>query len=153
MTKVLFVCHGNICRSPMAEFVFQRIVEDRRLAHLYAADSRATTREEIGCGIYPAAARELKRRGIKVGPHAAMQMTMEEYREFDLVIGMDEENMRDLMRMTGRDPLGKLRRLMDYTDRPGEVEDPWYTGRFDKVYDDIYEGCTGLLDALQEGRA
>ena len=153
MKKILFVCHGNICRSPMAEFVFKSLVKDNQLSHKYDCDSRATTQEEIGNGIYPAAKRELFRRGIKIGEHSASQMTKRDYEEFDLVVGMDDENMRDLMRMTGKDPSGKLRRLMDYTDTPGEVSDPWYTGKFERAYDDILKGCTCLLKALEEGRA
>lgn len=153
VTKVLFVCHGNICRSPMAEFVFKKLVKEEKLSYKYDADSRATTREEIGNGIYPQAARELFRRGVKAGEHSASQMTTADYREFDLIVGMDNENMRDLMRMTGKDPDNKLRRLMDYTDTPGEVSDPWWTGRFERAYDDIFKGCTYLLKALEEGRA
>ena len=153
MIKILFVCHGNICRSPMAEFVFRMLVKEKGMEKEFLIDSRATTDEEIGNGIYPAAARELYRRGVKMGEHAAQQITMAEYKGFDLVICMDDENMRDLMRMTGRDPLGKIHMLMDYTSRPGEVSDPWYTGKFSMVYDDIYEGCTGLLNAITEGRA
>lgn len=153
VAKILFVCHGNICRSPMAEFVFKMLVKEKNLSYKYDCDSRATTREEIGNGIYPAAKRELNRRGVKMGEHAASQMTQKDYEEFDLIVGMDDENMWDLMRMTGKDPLRKLRRLMDYTDTPGEVSDPWYTGKFERAYDDIYLGCTCLLKALEEGRA
>lgn len=137
----------------MAEFVFKKLVDEGKLSYKYDCDSRATTREEIGNGIYPQAARELYRRGVKMGEHQAMQMTMADYREFDLVVGMDDENMWDLMRMTGKDPDKKLRRLMDYTDKPGEVSDPWYTGRFERAYDDILKGCTCLLKALEEGKA
>ncbi|MBQ1257454.1 MAG: low molecular weight phosphotyrosine protein phosphatase [Clostridia bacterium] len=151
MKKILFVCHGNICRSPMAEFVFKKLVDENHLSYKYDCDSRATTREEIGNGIYPAAARELNRRGVKIGEHAASQMTQKDYEEFDLIVGMDSENMWDLMRMTKKDPLKKLRMLMDYTDTPGEVSDPWYTGEFERAYDDIFVGCTGLLEALEKG--
>ncbi len=152
MKKILFVCHGNICRSPMAEFVFKKLVNDAGLAKKYFCDSRACTDEEIGNGIYPAAKRELFRRGVPMGEHSASQMTTADYREFDLIVGMDEENMWDLRRMTNKDPDKKVRRLMDYTDRPGEVSDPWYTGKFEKAYDDILEGCTCLLKALEEGK-
>ncbi len=153
MKKILFVCHGNICRSPMAEFVFRKLVNDAGLSKKYFCDSRACTDEEDGNGIYPAAARELFRRGVKMGEHRAEQMSLRDYQEFDLIVGMDHENMRDLMRMTKRDPDGKVRMLMDYTDRPGEVSDPWYTGKFEKAFDDILEGCTCLLNALEEGKA
>lgn len=152
MKKILFVCHGNICRSPMAEFVFKKLVNDADLSKKYFCDSRACTDEEIGNGIYPAAARELFRRGVKVGEHRAQQMSDRDYREFDLIVGMDDENMWDLSRMTKGDPLKKVRMLMDYTDTPGEVSDPWYTGKFERAYDDIFVGCTGLLKALEEGR-
>ena len=150
MKKILFVCHGNICRSPMAEFVFRKLVNDAGLTKKYYCDSRACTDEEIGNGIYPAAARELFRRGVKMGEHQAQQMSMKDYQEFDLIIGMDDENMFDLGRMTKGDPEGKVRMLMNYTDTPGEVSDPWYTGKFERAYDDILAGCTGLLKALEE---
>ncbi len=153
MKKILFVCHGNICRSPMAEFVFKKLVEENDLSYKYECDSRATTQEEIGNGIYPAAKRELFRRGVRIGAHAAAQMSNRDYEEFDLIVGMDDENMWDLNRMTKGDPKKKLRMLMDYTDTPGEVSDPWYTGKFERAYDDIFAGCTGLLKALEEGKA
>ncbi|MBR3927919.1 MAG: low molecular weight phosphotyrosine protein phosphatase [Clostridia bacterium] len=153
MYKILFVCHGNICRSPMAEFVFKMLVNEAGLSQKYFCDSKACTDEEIGNGIYPAAARELNRRGVRMGEHRADQMSMKDYREFDLIVGMDHENMRDLMSMTKRDPEGKVRMLMDYTDTPGEVSDPWYTGNFERAYDDILKGCTCLIKALEEGEA
>lgn len=152
MKKILFVCHGNICRSPMAEFVFKKLVNDAGLSKKYFCDSRACTNEEDGNGIYPAAARELFRRGVRMDEHEAQKMSFQDYQEFDLIVGMDDENMWDLRSITHKDPDRKVRRLMDYTDRPGEVADPWYTGGFEKAYDDILEGCTCLLKALEEGK-
>jgi len=152
MKKILFLCHGNICRSPMARFIFEKLVTEAGLEKEFLIDSMAATDEEIGNPIYPAAARELRRRGVKMGEHRAAQITMADYRKFDLIVVMDDENVRDLMRMTGNDPEKKVRRLMDYTDRPGEVSDPWYTGKFALVYDDIFEGCSALLEAITGGR-
>ena len=153
MIKILFVCHGNICRSPMAEFVFKKLINDAGLNKKYYCDSRACTDEENGRGIYPAAARELFRRGIKMGEHEARRMSMAEYREFDLIVSMDDENLWHLNRMTKGDPEKKVHLLMDYTDTPGEVMDPWYSRDFERTYDDILEGCVCLLKALEEGKA
>ena len=150
MKKILFLCHGNICRSPMARFVFEKLVGEAGMEKEFLIDSMAATDEEIGNPMYPDAAEELNRRGVKMGEHRAAQITLADYRKFDLVVVMDDENVHDLMRMTGNDPENKVRRLMDYTDHPGEVADPWYTGEFALAYDDIYEGCTSLLKALTE---
>lgn len=148
MMKILFVCHGNICRSTMAECVFIWLAQQRGMADRFEVDSAAATREELGNPIYPPAARKLREKGVPILPHRARLMTRADYERFDLLIGMDEENMRDMRRLSGGDPAGKLRRLMDYTDRPGEVSDPWYTRDFESAYQDILLGCEGLLDAL-----
>jgi len=148
--KVLFVCHGNICRSPMAEYIFLKMVKDARMEKEISVWSRSTSTEEIGNGIYPAAKRELGRRGIPVGDHRAMQMTKKDYKDADYVIGMDSMNIRNLMRMTLGDPDGKVYRLMEFCEKGGDVDDPWYTGEFSKTFDLIYAGCEGLLEKLKE---
>lgn len=132
----------------MAECVFTRLARERGAADRFTVDSAAATREEIGNPIYPPAARKLREKGVEILPHRARLMTRADYDRFDLLIGMDEENMRDMRRIAGGDPAGKLRRLMDYTDRPGEVSDPWYTRDFEAAYQDVLLGCEGLLDAL-----
>lgn len=132
----------------MAMFIFRELVRRAGRESELRAFSRATSSEEIGNGLYPEALSELRRRKIPVGPHAAMRMTLEDYRESDLVFGMDNANIRNLKRMTGGDPEGKIRRLRDESANPGEVDDPWYTGDFEATYRQIYEGCEALLRRL-----
>ena len=148
MIKILFVCHGNICRSPMAESIFMHLADQRGLSDVLHAESAAATREEIGNSVYPQAQAELRRRGVPVIPHRARQLTREDYECFDLLIGMDRYNISGMLRILGGDPEGKVHLLMDYTDRPGDVSDPWYSDRFDVAYRDILEGCEGLIEAL-----
>ena len=148
MTKILFVCHGNICRSPMAEFVMKDLVEKSGLAPRFYIDSAATSREEIGNPVYPPARRKLAEHGISCAGHAARQLTGSDYAEYDLLIGMDQANLRNMRRVCGGDPDGKLHLLLDYTDRPGDVADPWYTGDFEATWRDVLAGCRGLLAAL-----
>jgi len=148
--KVLFICHGNICRSPMAEFVMKKLVSDAGLTARFQIASAATSTEEIWNGIgnpvYPPARRKLLEQGIPCGQHAARQMTRADYDRFDLLIGMDRSNLRTMQRICGGDPDGKLHLLLDFTDRKGEeVADPWYTGDFDAVWEDLLEGCQALL--------
>ena len=150
MTKILFVCHGNICRSTMAQCVMDQMLIQRGLKGRVSADSAATSTEEIGNPIYPPAARKLREKGVPVLPHAARQMTPANYKEYDLLIGMDDANIRNMNRIAGGDPDGKIRRLMDYTARPGEVADPWYTRDFESAWRDVSEGCQALLDALEK---
>ena len=146
MIKVLFICHGNICRSTLAESVFTHKVNSLGLAHNFEIDSFATSREEIGNPVYPPARRKLLEQGIPCGHHAARQMTRADYDRFDLLIGMDRSNLRTMQRICGGDPDGKLHLLLDFTDRKGEeVADPWYTGDFDAVWEDLLEGCQALL--------
>ena len=150
MIKVLFICHGNICRSPMAEFIFKDMVNNRGLGDQFYIASAATSTEEIWNGIgnpvYPPARRKLLEQGIPCGQHAARQMTRADYDRFDLLIGMDRSNLRTMQRICGGDPDGKLHLLLDFTDRKGEeVADPWYTGDFDAVWEDLLEGCQALL--------
>lgn len=148
MTRILFVCHGNICRSPMAEMIFKHLLRERGMAGAFEVASAATSTEEIGNSVYPPARRELALHGVPVEKRGARQVTMADYARYDLIIGMDNANIRNLRRMLAGDPEGKVRRLMDYTDRPGEVADPWYNDRFDICYRDVLEGCEGLLAAL-----
>ena len=151
MTKILFVCHGNICRSPMAEFVMKDLVKKAGLASQFHIESAATSREEIGNPVYPPARRKLAEHGISCDGHAARQLTNRDYEKYDLLIGMDSTNLRNMHRICGGDPDGKLRLLMDYTDRPGDVADPWYTGDFEATWQDVLAGCQGLLHKLMEG--
>ena len=146
--KILFVCHGNICRSPMAEFVMKHLVEERGLQERFEIASAATSTEEIGNPVYPPARRKLAEHGIGCQGKTARQMTMEDYRYYDLIIVMDRSNVRNLRRLLGEDTEGKVHLLMDYTSRPGEVADPWYTGNFDATWRDVLEGCEGLLENL-----
>ena len=149
MKKILFVCHGNICRSPMAECVLKNMVAKSGRSGEFYIDSAATSREEIGNPIYPPAARKLKGEGIPLSGHRAVQMTREDYDKYDLLLAADSANLRNMRRIAGGDPQGKIRRLLDYTSRPRDIADPWYTGNFDVTYDDIVEGCQALLDWLE----
>ena len=151
MTKILFVCHGNICRSPMAEFVMKDLVDKAGLANSFHIESAATTREEIGNPVYPPARLKLAEHGIDCTGHAARQLTRGDYDRYDMIIGMDTENLRDMRRICGGDPAGKISLLMDFTPCPGSVADPWYTGDFDATWQDVYDGCRGLLQKLCKG--
>ena len=148
MIKVLFVCHGNICRSPMAEFVFKDMVKQRGEEKEFLIESAATSTEEIGNRVYPPARRKLAEHGISCEGKTARQMRASDYRRFDLLIGMDRANLRNMQRICGGDPDGKIHLLLDYTDRPGDVADPWYTGDFDATWRDVEEGCRGLLNTI-----
>lgn len=150
MTKILFVCHGNICRSPMAEYVMKYLAAQAGAENEFFIDSAATSTEEIGNGVHYGTRRKLAEVGIPCGDHRARQMTREDYEKFDLLIGMDEANLRNMRRMLGGDPEGKIHALLDYTDQPGPIADPWYTGDFDATYRDVLEGCRGLLQKLTE---
>lgn len=149
MKRILFVCHGNICRSTMAQFVFQHLARQRGREQEFYIDSAATSTEEIGNPVHPGTRRKLAQVGIPCGGHRARQLRREEYDQFDLLIGMDEANLRNMRRMLGGDPEGKIRGLLDYAGRPGEsIADPWYTGNFDETYVDVLAGCQGLLEQL-----
>ena len=153
MIKILFVCLGNICRSPMAEFIMKDLVEKEGVADQFEIASAATSTWEIGNPVYPPARVMLSRHGICCDGKTARQMTKQDYRTYDLIIGMDQSNYRDMREIAGGDPQGKLRLLMDYTDRPGDVADPWYTRNFEDTWRDVNEGCGGILDALRrEGK-
>ena len=148
MIRVLFVCHGNICRRPMAEFVMKDLVEKAGLKDRFHIESAATSTEEIGNPVYPPARRKLAEHGISCAGHAARQLTRKDYDQFDWLIGMDFANLRNMRRMCGGDEQDKIHLLMDYTHRPGEVADPWYTGNFEATWQDVREGCEGLLQYL-----
>ena len=150
MIKILFICHGNICRSPMAEYVMKDLVKKAGLADRFAIASAATSTEEIGNPVYPPARRKLQEHGISCAGHAARQLRREDYRSFDLLIGMDRANLRNMLRICGGDPEGKISLLMDHTSRKGEVADPWYTGDFEATWRDVLEGCGALLEQLKE---
>ena len=139
MKKILFVCHGNICRSPMAEFVMKDLVKKAGLA------SQPPSREEIGNPVYPPARRKLEEHGISCDGHTARQLTNADYEKYDLLLGMDRANLRDMYRICGGDFSGKLHLLMDYTDHPHDVADPWYTDDFEATWQDVLAGCQGLL--------
>ena len=146
MIKVLFVCHGNICRSTMAQYVFQNLINRHGLIDQFYIDSAATSREEIGNPVHHGTRRKLKEVGIPCGDHRARQLEKREYDEFDYLIGMDSMNIRNMMRILGGDPKGKVSKLLDFTERTGQdIADPWYTGDFDTTYRDVREGCEALL--------
>lgn len=145
MKRILFVCHGNICRSPMAEFVMKDLVAKEGLADEFYIESAATSTEEIGNEVYPPAKRKLAEHGISCKGKTARQMTRSDYDRFDLLLGMDEWNIRNMRRICGGDPEGKIGMLMDFTDRPGDVDDPWYTGNFEATWQDVLLGCRGVL--------
>ena len=147
---ILFVCHGNICRSPMAEFVMKDLVRKAGLEDRFVIESAATSTEEIGNGVYPPARRKLAEHGIGCQGKTARQMTRSDYDRYDLLIGMDSWNIRNMNRICGGDPEGKIVMLMDFIDRPGDVADPWHTGDFEATWRDVQEGCQALLKALLE---
>lgn len=148
MTKILFVCHGNICRSPMAEFIMKDLVTKAALADKFEIASAATSTEEIGNPLYFAARRILVQHGIECGGHRARQLTKADGDYYDLLIGMDNANIRNMQRMCPQ-AKDKIHLLLSYTKRPGEVDDPWYSGDFKTAWQDIREGCQGLLDSLR----
>ena len=147
MTRILFFCLGNICRSPMAEFIMKDLVEKRGLSGRYQIASAATSDEEDGNPLYPPARRTLDLHGIPHARHAARQLTPGDLHEYDLLIGMEARNLQNARRLLGDSP--KYRRLLDYTASPRDIADPWYTGDFETTYREILEGCLALLDALE----
>ena len=164
MIKVLFICHGNICRSPISEYVLKDMVEKRGLTDAFEIASAATSTEEIWNGkgnpIYPPAQAELRRHGIGETAYTnfsgkrARQVTKQDYQYYDYLLCADSNNIRNTLRITGPDKEGKVKLLLDFTDRPGRsIADPWYTGDFEETYRDVYEGCTALLEALENKSA
>ena len=152
MIKILFVCHGNICRSPMAEFVMKDLVRREGLADRFEIASAATSTEELGNPVYPPARRQLAEHGISCRGKTARQLQRRDYAYWDLLIGMDAANLRNMRRICGGDPEGKLHLMLDYTDRPGNVADPWYTDDFEATWIDVNDGCRGLLAVLRAER-
>lgn len=148
MTRILFVCHGNICRSTMAQFVMEELARRSGREGEFLVDSAATSSEELGNPPHHGTVAKLRAEGIPVGRHRARRVTRDEYPDWDHIVYMDAENARGLSRILGGDPDGKVSRLLDWTSRPGDVADPWYTGDFDATYRDVLEGCEALLAAL-----
>ncbi len=152
MIKIMFVCHGNICRSPMAEFIFKSLAEDRGLSERFFVSSSATSTEEIWNGVgnpvYPPARRELAKHGIACDGKRAIQLTSADADRYDMFIGMDSANIRNMRRILGDATEGKIYKLMEFTERGGDVADPWYSDRFDIAYRDIFDGCKSLIDKL-----
>ena len=155
MKRIMFVCHGNICRSPMAEFIFKDMIKKQGLEGKFFVASSATSTEEIWNGIgnpvYPPAHEELKKHGITADGKRAVQLVASDYEKYDLFIGMDSANIRNMHRILGGDPEGKIHKLKEYSGSGGDVSDPWYSDRFDIAYADIYEGCRALLEELIKG--
>lgn len=150
MIKILFICHGNICRSTMAEYVMKDLVKKLNLTEEFYIDSAATSREEIGNPVHYGTQQKLKEQGIPCGNHLARQVTKKEYAEYDYILGMDSWNMKNMMRIFGSDPDEKIHKLLDFSSAPRDIADPWYTGNFDATYDDVSEGCQGLLNHILE---
>ena len=149
MIKILFLCHGNICRSTMAEFIFRDMVTRQGLGSQFEIASAATSREEIGNSIYPPAKRKLQQYGILAEGHRARQITKQDYDEYDYLLVMEQYNIRNAMRIWGKDPMNKVCRLLDFSERPRDIDDPWYSGDFELAYRDIYEGCEAFLKHLR----
>jgi len=149
MKKILFICHGNICRSPMAEYVMQHMVERRRLAHKYHIESAATSREEIGNDVHYGTKNKLREEGIACPRRAARQVTKADYDAYDYLIVMDQMNVRNLHRIIGSDPGHKVYKLLEFAGSSRDIADPWYTGNFDQTYDDILEGVTALIEKIE----
>ena len=150
MKKIMFVCHGNICRSPMAEFIFKDMIKkEGREAEFYVSSSATSTEEiwgDIGNPVYPPAKAELAKHSISCEGKRAVQLKKSDYDKYDMFIAMDSNNIRNISRIFGSDKMEKVYKMMDFTDRKGDVADPWYSGRFDVAYSDIYDGCKGLLE-------
>ncbi len=149
MIKVLFICHGNICRSPMCEFIMKDLVRSRGLEGEYHIESAATSSEELGNPVYPPARAKLAEHGISCKGKTARRVRSDEYDDWDLFIGMDSENMHNLLRLFRNDPKNKVHKLLEYTGRARDVSDPWYTRDFEATWNDALSGCNALLDELE----
>ena len=151
MIKILFICHGNICRSTMAQFVMEYMVSQAGLADQFVIESAATSTEEIGNGPHRGTVMKMREMGIPMREHRARQMRRDDYDQYDMIIGMDRWNEKNILRIVGSDPQDKISSLLDYTEQKGqEIADPWYTGNFDETYRDVDEGCRGLLAYCRE---
>ena len=149
MTKILFICHGNICRSPMAEFVMKHMVREEGLEKNFYIASAATSREEIGNDIHYGTRAKLREAGIPFARRQAVQLRLEDYEKYDYLIAMDRNNLRNIQRIIGEDPAGKVRLLLEFAGEYRDIADPWYTGNFDKTYEDVKKGCEGLLHEIR----
>ena len=146
MTKVMFVCLGNICRSPMAEFVFKELVRIEGLESKFYIASSATSAEEVGNGVHYGTIKKLNSVNIPVEDRQAIKLTKQDYDKYDYIIGMEESNLRNIIRIVGNDDKNKIYKLLDFSKNPRDIADPWYTGNFDKTYEDILEGCKAFLE-------
>lgn len=149
MIKIMFVCHGNICRSTMAEFVMKDLVHKAGMDEQIFAASSACRRDEIGSDTHPGTKAKLRQMGIPFTKRRAVQFTQADYAEYDYIAAMDRENLRDIQRIVGEDTLHKVFLLLHFAGQEREVADPWYTGNFDRTYEDIWQGCQGLLEEIQ----
>ena len=152
MFKILFVCHGNICRSPMAEFIMKKIVKEKGEEESFYIESAATSREEFGNGVYPPVKRILNAMGIDCSNKRARQVTYSDYDKFDYIVCMDQNNMRNIKRIIPNDSKNKIFTLLSLTDTPRDVADPWYTGDFDTTKEDVLKGCNALYDYVKNAR-
>ena len=150
MIKVLFVCHGNICRSTMAQYVMQDMVEKLGISEQFYIDSAATSYEEIGNVVHRGTRQKLTQEGIYCGNHRARHIELSDYDTFDYIIGMDTANIRNLNKFYNNDPEGKIYKLLQFAGESGDIADPWYTGNFDVTYDDVVRGCKGLLKKIRQ---
>lgn len=146
--RILFVCHGNICRSPMAEFVMKDLAEKRGLSDYFEIASAATSSEELGNPVHHGTRAKLRQYDIDCSGKYARKLTKRDYADYDLLIGMDEANVRNMRRLFANDPDGKVFKLLEFAGSPGDIADPWYTGNFDETYEDVSDGCVGLLSYL-----
>lgn len=152
MIKIMFVCHGNICRSPMAEFVFRHMVKEKYLSDKFYIASSATSREEIGNPIHRGTKSKLREVGISCEGKTAVQLTKKDYEIYDYIICMESYNIKNVLRIIGDDKDGKVHRLLDFSSKPRDIADPWYTGNFDETYNDVIEGCSALLDFILKSK-
>lgn len=149
MIKVMFVCHGNICRSPMAEFILKDIIKKRGLEDKFIISSSATSTEEIGNPVHPGTRKKLSSFNINTSGKKAVQITKSDYEKYDYIFLMDNNNIRNIKRIIDSDPYNKICRFLDITNNPRDIADPWYTGNFDETYNDILEGCTAFIEKLE----
>jgi len=151
--RILMVCHGNICRSPMAEFVMKDMIEKEHSGNHFYVASAATSTEEIGNPVHPGTRKKLKEYGISTEGKYAVQLSRKDYDKYDYLIGMEQRNVTNMLRILGGDPEGKVKRLLDFSSDSRDIADPWYTRNFDRTYEDVYEGCEALLSYILEQKS